>query len=138
MLEDPLFGLACHALLNSCTFEDRVYTAEPTKISSYMNAFLKRLGDRLGLALSSHSCRHSAVGFCCSHFQVLIHWVIQKGNWVLDSLNTFFEYLAFSARSDIYVSRILSGYAEIDRGILLYVLIKCRGSSAYIQFNRRR
>ena len=134
----PLMALACHCLMNSHS-QDRIYSADPKKIASYMNAFIKQLGQYQGLDLSSHSCRHSGVGFCCSHFQVLVHWVIQKGDWVLDSINTFFEYLAFSSKSDMYVSRIMSGYAEIDQGLQqrLYFLTFLRRSASIIFFDRR-
>lgn len=117
-LQCPLFALACNAITNPPTVEDFVYKRPASGgLAAYVNSFLGALGALFNAKLTSHSCRHSGVGMATAHFQVMIHWVIQKGDWTLDALNTFFEYLGFSSKADIYVSRVLSGYAEIDRGM---------------------
>jgi hypothetical protein len=82
----------------------------------YLNTILKRFGTLFGLVLTSHSARHSAVDIAGEHWMVLIHWVIMRGDWVLDSISTFFEYASFSSKSDRKIARALSEFAMIDRG----------------------
>jgi hypothetical protein len=87
-----------------------------TGAGAYLNSILKRFGRLFNLDLTSHSARHSAVDEATEHWMILIHWVIMRGDWVLDSISTFFEYASFSSKSDRKVARALSGFAMVDRG----------------------
>jgi hypothetical protein len=83
---------------------------------AYLNSILKKFGEIFGIILTSHSCRHSGVDEASEHWQIVLHWIIMRGDWVLDGISTFFEYASFSSKSDRKVARALSGYAMIDRG----------------------
>jgi hypothetical protein len=89
---------------------------------AYLNTILKVFGLIFMLVLTSHSCRHSAVDEANEHWQILIHWVIMRGDWVLDSISTFFEYASFSSKSDRKVARALAGWSMVNRGGLIAAL----------------
>jgi hypothetical protein len=134
--DDTLFNLAAHAFLSpvedeesaesveGVPFSPHIYTANignKTGLAAHVNAFLKPFGEKFALLISSHSNRHSAVDIASEHFQVLIFWIVQRGDWSLDAINTFFEYLGFSSKNDRYVARALAGYADVTRGIRVYL-----------------
>jgi hypothetical protein len=124
----PLFNIAAHAFTTS-TIEDfgkdgealspRIFTGNngnKSGIAAYANAILKPFCEKFGLLVTSHSFRHTSVDIASEHFMVQMLWVIMRGDWSMDSLNTFFEYLAFSSKNDRKVARALAGWSDVNRG----------------------
>lgn len=60
--------------------------------------------------LTSHSNRHGAAQKADSNQDVNINWIVQRGDWVLDSISTMFEYISGSTKGDRAVARALAGW----------------------------
>jgi hypothetical protein len=134
-IDDPLFNMAAHAFVSSIEEYDPTPTEtnkEPsphiftsnlgnkTGLAAHVNAFLKPFGEKFGLNITSHSARHSSSDIASEHFQVYIFWIVQRGDWALDAINTFFEYLTWSSNNDRRVARALAGYSDVGRGEHLF------------------
>jgi hypothetical protein len=46
---------------------------------------------------------------------LLVHWIIGRGDWILDSISTFFEYVGFSSAIDRKVARAIAGNMSVER-----------------------
>jgi integrase len=72
--------------------------------------------DKLTQKLLSHSTRSGSASHANAHSDVQTSWVVLRGGWTLDGLQTVFNYLCGSAKTDSKVGRALSGWPSAHRG----------------------
>ena len=92
-------------------------------VSSYVNAELKAFKMSLPeeephsqMNITAHSSRHGSAQAANSNPSINVTWIIERGEWTLDRLNTAFEYLFGSSRNDRKVARVLSGWHNAESG----------------------
>ena len=71
-----------------------------TSVANRVNTAMKEVTDSLlesetplSSNLSSHSVRAGSVSYANEHAQLLLQWIVQRGGWALDSLQTIFNYI---------------------------------------------
>lgn len=72
--------------------------------------------EKLTQKLLSHSTRSGSATHANSHSGVQTSWVVLRGGWTVDSLQTIFNYLCGSTKTDSKVGRALSGWPSADHG----------------------
>lgn len=95
----------------------KLFPGVPDKPSSYINQVLKDFMDCVDLSVSayrSHSLRIGSTSHSANHPSVQIHWVAERGGWLLDSLNRVFLYITRTSQNEDRVGRSLSDWTEIE------------------------
>jgi len=104
-------SLSSHFIVNDGGSGDDDYTfagvPHTGKIASFINDVLKVFHDKLDLYLMSHSNRHGAASVANIHPDISLTWIIERGDWVMDSVSTAFEYILGSSKADRSVARVL-------------------------------
>ena len=120
----PIHALGAHFILNPpSSNQDYVFESiQRERMSAYINSLLKSFKETAdeeikGLNLTSHSARHGAASKADSDPQVNISWIIERGEWVLERLNTVFEYIGGVSSNDRKVARSLSNWPTTHGGI---------------------
>ena len=83
--------------------------------------FLQSQSDNLGefcltQGLTSHSNRSGPITFANEHPNLQIQWLILRGGWSVDSIQTLLHYLAGTFGSDAPVGRVLAGWLDETAG----------------------
>jgi hypothetical protein len=65
---------------------------------------------------TSHAQRHGAAEAANEHPDILTQWLIPRGAWTLEQLQTIFTYIAGTAKEDAKVGRVLAGWPSADHG----------------------
>jgi hypothetical protein len=98
-------------------FPDLANKNVSTLINNELKAFRNSLpADEAQLNITAHSSRHGSAQAANANPTVNVTWIIERGEWALDRLNTAFEYIFGSARNDRKVARVLSGWKNADYG----------------------
>lgn len=121
----PFHALATMLITNNPT--DALFPRIPTgSESQYVNKLLARLLDELSdddssvykmtERLLSHSMRSGGASFANEHSDIQTSWIVLRGGWTLEGLQTVFNYLCGSVKTDSRVARALSGWPNALRG----------------------
>jgi hypothetical protein len=97
--------------------------------AKYMNRILRVLYDQWDddlerddddphdfLLYTSHSQRHGSAETGNEHPDIQTQWLIPRGAWTLDQIQTIFNYIAGTAKSDTYVARAVAGWPSAESG----------------------
>eukprot|EP00597_Dinobryon_sp_UTEXLB2267_P013224 CAMPEP_0170114766 /NCGR_PEP_ID=MMETSP0020_2-20130122/10953_1 /TAXON_ID=98059 /ORGANISM="Dinobryon sp., Strain UTEXLB2267" /LENGTH=692 /DNA_ID=CAMNT_0010341923 /DNA_START=911 /DNA_END=2992 /DNA_ORIENTATION=+ len=71
---------------------------------------------QLSKDLSSHSARHGGAQDASDHKDIQLQWIIPRGGWKVDGIQTIFTYIVGTDNCDKRVARIESGWNRIDEG----------------------
>jgi len=120
----PLHALATMLITNSPT--DALFPHIPIgSESQYVNRLLKELLEELDEDsdiykmtenLLSHSMRSGPATFANEHADIQTSWIVLRGGWTLEGLQTIFNYLCGTGKTDSRVARALSGWPSALRG----------------------
>jgi integrase len=90
-------------------------------VSKHINHTLKAFTTAANVEanLTSHSSRHGAASAADSNHKINITWIIERGEWILDRINTVFEYIMGGSKNDRQVARVLSGWPLSEQGGIL-------------------
>lgn len=121
----PFHALATMLITNNPT--DAMFPCIlPGSESQYVNKLLARLLEelsdddsavyRMTERLLSHSMRSGGASFANEHSDIQTSWIVLRGGWTLEGLQTVFNYLCGSVKTDSRVARALSGWPNALRG----------------------
>jgi hypothetical protein len=65
---------------------------------------------------TSHAQRHCSAETSNEHPDIQTQWLIPRGAWTLDQIQTLFNYIAGTAKSDKFLGRVLSGWPSATAG----------------------
>jgi hypothetical protein len=65
---------------------------------------------------TSHAQRHGSAESSNEHPDIQTQWIIPRGAWTLDQIQTLFNYIAGTAKSDKYLGRVLAGWPSATAG----------------------
>lgn len=66
--------------------------------------------------LTSQSSRSGAATYANEHGEMQTQWIIPRGGWTLDGVQTIFNYVSGTSKTDAKVGRALSGWPSTDKG----------------------
>jgi len=116
----PLHALATHIITNRVV--DRLFPTIPEgSEAQYVNRILNVLSsliddEEFTEALRSHSGRSGPATYANEHPDIQTQWIIPRGGWTLDGLQTIFNYLCGTTKTDSKVGRALSGWRSANEG----------------------
>ena len=88
-----------------------------TPAIGHVNAVLKSFGKTINEEFTgSHAIRHETAQFASQHHQIHAHWVIPRGGWTLENMQTLFTYVQGSLKTDSAVGLVLAGWPDISGG----------------------
>ncbi|KAL3681304.1 hypothetical protein R1sor_024260 [Riccia sorocarpa] len=100
--------------------DDHCYPDIPRgeKIASYINGVLRDFVNftEKKVNLTSHSGRHGAAGAADGNSSINVFWIVERGEWIMDRINTAFEYIFGNSRNDRKVARVLAGWPNCNAG----------------------
>ena len=67
--------------------------------------------------LSSHSFRSGGAAIFSEHPDIQVHWIVPRGSWSLDTIQTVFRYIHATFQNDSRVARALAGWPDVDGGM---------------------
>lgn len=70
----------------------------------------------LSEGLTSQSSRSGASTHADQHSQMQTQWLIPRGGWTLDGIQTIFNYVSGTQKTDSRVGRALAGWSSVDHG----------------------
>lgn len=123
----PLHALAC-AILFGASDTDVFNSVLVGGEAAYTNRLLTSLSSEnksdeedtdswtLRDNLSSQSARSGSATFANEHPQMQTQWLVQRGGWTLDGIQTIFNYISGTGKTDSRVARALSGWESTDKG----------------------
>lgn len=85
-------------------------------------------GAQLKHNLSTHSARSGSATYADQHSSVHTQHVIMRGGWSVEGIQTIFNYIVGTAKTDSIVGRALSNYTTADTGGLCHVDDSFKGS----------
>lgn len=113
-------------------FQPIALSGEAVYVNRLLNHLFHSWGDDESLnkpaafeLYSSHAQRHGSAEACNEHPDIQTQWLVQRGAWSLDSIQTVFNYIAGTAKSDARVGRALAGWPSVDSGGM------CPGMSSF-------
>lgn len=65
---------------------------------------------------TSHAQRHGSAETANEHPEIQTQWLVQRGAWSLESIQTVFNYIAGTAKSDCRIARVLAGWPSANAG----------------------
>ncbi|CEG47457.1 hsp70-like protein [Plasmopara halstedii] len=86
------------------------------QIAQYVNQMLKVHAEGLDGMFSSTSNWHGSTLHANSHPDVSVNWIFSRGDWVLDSISTMFEYLTGDLKYDRAAGQVLAGWPSAQTG----------------------
>jgi hypothetical protein len=88
------------------------------KILTSVGEELRKAGAGEGLTelLTSHGGRHGGAESANEHPDIMIHWLVHRGGWTLSAMQTIFNYIAGTSKTDSRVGRVLSGWRHASQG----------------------
>jgi hypothetical protein len=67
-------------------------------------------------SLTSQSSRSGSATFANEHREMQTQWILPRGGWTLDGVQTIFNYVSGTGKTDARVGRALSGWPSIQDG----------------------
>ena len=64
----------------------------------------------------THSVRHGAASYASEHPGVQLEWLLPRGGWTMEMIQTLFTYVTGSVRSDKKVGLALAGWPSVHGG----------------------
>ncbi len=126
----PLHALATMIVVNSDVANGMFSQIPEGGESTYMNRVLRALWKLWKddeddtdeskpddfLLYTSHAQRHGSTETGNEHPDIQTQWLIPRGAWTLDQIQTIFNYICGTAKSDSKVGRALAGWPSADSG----------------------
>jgi hypothetical protein len=117
----PFHALACYLITNHPNENEFLFSTIQNcqGPSSYVNQFLNQFSKEIRLSqllLTSHSNRRGPTTEANAHPGISVQWLVERGDWTLDSISTMFEYITGTSKTDRAVGRALSGWANVFSG----------------------
>ncbi len=125
----PVHALAC--LVVGCVNSTNLFSviAQGSE-ASYTNRLLALLSTEynatsedndldweLSEHLTSQSTRSGSATFANEHSEMQTQWIIPRGGWTLEGVQTIFNYVSGTSLTDARVGRALSGWESVSKGI---------------------
>lgn len=120
----PFHALATMTVTNSPTDALFKQVSQGSE-SQYVNRVLAQLVEQLShdpsihhklSKLLSHSTRSGGATFANEHADIQTSWIVLRGGWTLEGMQTIFNYLCGTMKTDASVGRVLSGWASAGSG----------------------
>ena len=103
-----------NSLLKTLSVEANTKDAIPVQVTK--SGVSRLAGKELTEYLRTHSFRSGGSTIASSHRDIQVHWIVPRGNWTLDTIQTVFRYLNATMKNDSRVGRALAGWPDIDGG----------------------
>jgi uncharacterized coiled-coil protein SlyX len=115
----PFHALATFMVVNADTSLFRSLT-QKTSSSQYTNSLLdllcEKLQDQVTSGLTSKSLRSGSSTHVGEHPDIQLQWVLPRGGWSMEGVQTVFHYVFGTYKTDSRVGRILSGWLKSGEG----------------------